>query len=213
MQMRETAVQAVDWIELAAQIQAGDETGLVCLYRIFSRGLRYYLLRQIGEQDCDDRMHEILLIVLNALRKGGLREPQHIMSFVWTVARRQVTATIQQRVVSRQMELGLECGVEAAEPRQNPESELISRERAAIGRKALLSLPPRNREILSRFYLKEQTQEHICREMKLTETQFRLGKSRAKARFAEAGKLLARKPAAKVFRRLETARQSSAACA
>jgi RNA polymerase sigma-70 factor (ECF subfamily) len=211
--MHETAVQAVDWIELAAQIQAGDETGLVCLYRIFSRGLRFYLLRQIGEQDCDDRMREILLIVLDALRKGGLREPQHIMSFVWTVARRQVAATIQQRVVSRQMELGLDCGVEVAEPSANPESESISRERIAVARKALLSLPPRNREILSRFYLEEQTQEQICREMKLTETQFRLGKSRAKARFADVGKMLVRKPAGIVFNRVEAARQIKAACA
>jgi RNA polymerase sigma-70 factor, ECF subfamily len=211
--MQETVVQAVDWIELAAQIQAGDETGLGCLYRIFSRGLHFYLLRQIGEQDCDDRMHEILLIVLDALRKGGLREPQHIMSFVWTVARRQVAATIQQRVVSRQMELGLDCGVEVAEPSGNPESESISRERIAIARKALLSLSPHDGEILYRFYLKEQPQEQICREMKLTETQFRLGKSRAKARFAEAGKLLARKPAGKVFDRVEAARQIRAACA
>jgi RNA polymerase sigma-70 factor (ECF subfamily) len=213
MEMREAAVQAVDWIELAAQIQVGDETGLVCLYRVFSRGLRYFLLRQIGEQDCDDRMHEILIIVLGAIRSGRLREPQHIMSFVWTVARRQVATTIQQRVVSRQMELGLECGVEAAEPRQNPESEMISRERSAIGRKALLTLSPRNCEILSRFYLKEQTHEQICREMNLTETQFRLGKSRGKAQFAEAGKLLARKPVGKVFNRLEAARQISAECA
>jgi RNA polymerase sigma-70 factor (ECF subfamily) len=111
------------------------------------------------------------------------------------------------------MELSLEFGLELAEPCKNPESEIISRERAAIGRKALLSLPPRNREILSRFYLKEQTQEQICREMKLTETQFRLGKSSAKARFAEAGKMLARNPAGKVFNRVATSRQIRAASA
>ena len=63
--MRETAIQAVDWIELAAQIQVDDKTGLVC-YRVFSRLLRYFLLRQIGEQECDDRMHEILIIVVRA---------------------------------------------------------------------------------------------------------------------------------------------------
>jgi hypothetical protein len=36
--------------------------------------------------------------------------------------------------------------------------------------------------------LKEQPQEQICREMDLTETQFRLLKSRAKAKFGEIGK-------------------------
>jgi hypothetical protein len=41
-----------------------------------------------------------------------------------------------------------------------------------------------DRDILRRFYLEEQTQERICLEMKLTQTQFRLHKSRAKARFS-----------------------------
>ena len=36
-----------------------------------------------------------------------------------------------------------------------------------------------------RFYLYEQSQDQICAEMGLTETQFRLLKSRAKTRFAE----------------------------
>ena len=46
----------------------------------------------------------------------------------------------------------------------------------------------RDRDILTRFYLYEQSQETISREMKLTSTQFRLLKSRAKTRFAELGK-------------------------
>ena len=46
----------------------------------------------------------------------------------------------------------------------------------------------RDKEILTRFYLRGQTQGKICREMQLTETQFRLLKSRAKARFGELGR-------------------------
>jgi RNA polymerase sigma-70 factor, ECF subfamily len=52
----------------------------------------------------------------------------------------------------------------------------------------LRSIGKRDREVLIRFYLEEQTPERICREMGLTETQFRLIKSRAKARFGELGK-------------------------
>ena len=51
----------------------------------------------------------------------------------------------------------------------------------------LSSLSSRDREILRRFYLEEQSREQICSEMRLTETQFRLFKSRAKARFSELG--------------------------
>ena len=52
----------------------------------------------------------------------------------------------------------------------------------------LNSIGKRDREVLIRFYLDEQTPDQICQAMKLTETQFRLIKSRAKARFGELGK-------------------------
>ena len=52
----------------------------------------------------------------------------------------------------------------------------------------LYSISERDREILTRFYLREQSQEQICEDMNLTETQFRLLKSRAKARFGELGR-------------------------
>jgi len=47
------------------------------------------------------------------------------------------------------------------------------------------ALSQRDREILKRFFLQEQSQEQICREMALTETQFRLLRSRAKARLGK----------------------------
>ena len=58
----------------------------------------------------------------------------------------------------------------------------------ASGFTSFTSLPKRDREVLVRFYLQEQTAEEICRDLNLTETQFRLIKSRAKARFGELGR-------------------------
>ena len=49
----------------------------------------------------------------------------------------------------------------------------------------LNALTARDREMLLRFYVREQSPDQICAEMGITETQFRLVKSRAKARFAE----------------------------
>jgi len=43
----------------------------------------------------------------------------------------------------------------------------------------------RDREVLTRFYLREESPERIREEMGLTETQFNLLKSRAKARLTE----------------------------
>jgi RNA polymerase sigma-70 factor (ECF subfamily) len=62
------------------------------------------------------------------------------------------------------------------------------RQKAELMKSALEALSQRDRDILVRFYLQEQSQEQICREMSLTETQFRLLKSRAKAKFGEIGR-------------------------
>jgi RNA polymerase sigma-70 factor (ECF subfamily) len=79
-------------------------------------------------------------------------------------------------------------GVRVADRRNNPEQTAAFRQKVEFMLEVLRSLSERDREILTRFYLDEQSQETICREMDLSETQFRLLKSRAKARFGEVGK-------------------------
>jgi RNA polymerase sigma factor (sigma-70 family) len=110
------------------------------------------------------------------------------MGFVRTVVRRQVAAYIDEAVHSRRDELNLDLGVRVADRRRDPEQTAAFRQKVDFMLEVLRSLSERDREILTRFYLDEQSQETICREMDLSETQFRLLKSRAKARFGEVGK-------------------------
>jgi DNA-directed RNA polymerase specialized sigma subunit len=51
-------------------------------------------------------------------------------------------------------------------------------------------LAPKEIDILNRFYVEEQSCPKIMREMNLSETQYRLLKSRAKAKFGAIGKRL-----------------------
>jgi DNA-directed RNA polymerase specialized sigma24 family protein len=44
----------------------------------------------LGPQDLDDRVHDTFLIVVQAISKGDLREPERLMGFVRTVVRRLV---------------------------------------------------------------------------------------------------------------------------
>ena len=176
-----------EYAAMVARIQAGDGAGYEQLYRVLNRGLRYSLVRQLGPQDMEDKLHDVLLIVITAIRRGQLREPARLMGFVRTVAQRRVIQDIEQAVYTRQKEIILEPGTELADKNQDPEKAMISRERIEIMKSALAHMPPRQREILERFYLREQTAEQICAEMSLTETQFRLMKSRAKAEFGSIG--------------------------
>ncbi|MEO8662311.1 MAG: sigma-70 family RNA polymerase sigma factor [Bryobacteraceae bacterium] len=178
----------VDWPYLVARIRDGNDSGMEELYRLFSRGIRFYLCRRLGPQELDDKVHDTFLIVVQAIQRGDLREPERLMGFVRTVVRRQVAAHIDQAVQNRREQTDIEFGARVADIRRNPEETAIRKERAELMAKILGSISTRDREILTRFYLREQSQEQICEEMALTETQFRLLKSRAKARFGNAGK-------------------------
>jgi RNA polymerase sigma factor (sigma-70 family) len=175
-------------VSLVASVQRGDESGLEDLYRLFSRGIRFYLCRQLGPQELDDKVHDTFLIVVQAIQRGDLREPARLLGFIRTVVRRQVAAHIDQVVHSRREEMDLDSGMRVADVSRSPEQEAIVGERAELMREVLRGISARDREILTRFYLYEQSQEQICREMRLSETQFRLLKSRAKARFGELGR-------------------------
>jgi len=116
----------VNWQNLVERIHRGEESGMEELYRLFGRGIRYYLCRQLGHQELDDKVHDTFVIVVQAIRRGELREPDRLMGFVRTVVRRQVAAYIDEAVHSRRDELNLDMGVRVADRRDNPEQNAES---------------------------------------------------------------------------------------
>lgn len=191
------------WGALVERIRSGDQRGMEELYKVFSKGVRFYLCRQLGPQELDDKVHDTFIVVVQAICRGDLREPERLMGFIRTIARRQVAASIDGLVQKRRDQAELDVGLAVADTQVDPEASAISREKVEIMREILESIPNRDREILTRFYLREESQQQICDAMDLTETQFRLLKSRAKARFGEIGKRkLTRRPLAKLLMRI-----------
>ncbi len=105
-----------NWAELVERIQHNDPSGMEDLYRVFARGIRFYLCRQLGPQELDDRVHDTFLIVVQAIRRGELREPERLMGFIRTVVRRQVAAHIDSLVHSRREEVELNVNTAPARP-------------------------------------------------------------------------------------------------
>lgn len=185
-------IASPDWPDCVERIKLGIPSGMEDLYGALSR-VRYFLIRKTGPQDLDDKIHNVFLIVLQAIKKGDLREPERLMGFVRTVIQRQVTTHINKAVRHRKEWVSPRVRAAVSDHRQNPEEVAIVRQRREIMAKILNSVSARDRDILIRFYLREQSREVICREMNLTETKFRLLKSRAKARFSVLGKQVVRK--------------------
>jgi RNA polymerase sigma-70 factor, ECF subfamily len=177
-----------EWVNLVDRIRFNETDGMEELYELFSKGIRFYLCRQLGPQELDDKVHDTFVVVVQAIRRGELREPSRLMGFVRTIVRRQVAAHIDKVVHTRRDQIDLDSTVRLADPDGNPEERAMFSQRTELINRVLGELSDRDREILTRFYLLEQCQDQICSEMGLSETQFRLLKSRAKARFGELGK-------------------------
>jgi RNA polymerase sigma-70 factor (ECF subfamily) len=189
---RADALQVPDWAALVSGIRDGNSAAMAELYGIFARGIRYFLLRNLGPDDLDDKVHDCFVIVTQAIQNGDLREPERLMGYVRTVVKRQIAASIDVAVHQRRSRVDFEDSmVSVSDWRDNPERSVIARQRAEIARKVLNGVSRRDREILNRFYVLEQSQQRICADMGLSYNQFRLLKSRAKARFGELGKRVA----------------------
>jgi RNA polymerase sigma factor (sigma-70 family) len=188
VQQADAPLAGQSWSRLVKRIQSGDASAMEEMYGVFTTGIRFYLCRQLGPQDLDDRVHEVFITITESILKGELREPERLMGYVRTVVRRQVAAQIEAVVEQRRRQIDASLGAVVCDHHPNPERQAIEREQAAVAYRVLQSLPTRDREVLVRFYLKEQSPDEICREMDLSATQFRLTKSRAKVRFGTLGR-------------------------
>lgn len=174
------------WAKIVDEIRNGSERGSELLYTAVRECARPHLFQTVDPHSVDDHIHEILMIVLAAVRSGELRDPLCLMGFVRTVTRRQVSVHIRRSMARRRRLISVESTPGAVAPAcESPEERLALQEQAAAVRRVLGRLRPRDREILTRFYFEEQDSRTICGEMGLTATQFRLYKSRALAKCGE----------------------------
>ncbi len=172
--------------ELVARIRNGESKSVELLCSML-RVLAYYqLVRGVDRQWVDDRFHDIIVIVLEAILKGTLKRPERLTGFVNTVAQRGITAHIRAEIKRRRYSLFEECGFVVSGV-MSPEETIEKSEKRMYAISLLSVLCARDRDLLTRFYLQEQAPAQICLEMHLTATQFRLYKSRALAKCAAKG--------------------------
>src|ERR1700729_4049852 len=98
---RPGGLQVPDWAALVNGVRDGDSAAMAELYGIFAKGIRYFLLRNLGPDDLDDKVHDCFIIVTQAIQNGDLREPERLMGYLRTVVKRQIAAWIDIAVQRR----------------------------------------------------------------------------------------------------------------
>ena len=113
----------VDWKGTVQRIRDGDRTGEEVLYRHLVSGARLLLLLRLQTDEVDDRVHDLFVIVVGAIRRGEIREPEHLMAFVRTVLNRQMSMEIGRIVRRRRNSLDLELAADLKTTDASPEEE------------------------------------------------------------------------------------------
>jgi RNA polymerase sigma-70 factor (ECF subfamily) len=166
--------------ELAREVAsttAGDAaTAEAELYRRFARRVRLFGIKHLRDgMAADDLAQQVMLIAIERLRAGEIRNPDEIGSFILSTSR--MVATGLRRTERRREHLHMR--IEAGEPVDPPRDErLFDADRI---RPCLASLRERERTILLLTYYVERSATEIAVAMGMTAVAVRVARHRAVA--------------------------------
>lgn len=177
-----------DCAAISLRIQNGDRPAEQELYDTVIKGLRLLVGRALRYgPELEDTVQDVMWIAISNIRAGKLQDHRCVIGYIRTIMKCRISNVIANRVQARKRSDALTNDV-VPDRRRNPEQEAQNAELRTLLQAALGSLSDQQREILSRFYVEDQSAQQICKAMSLNETQFRLLKSRSKAKFGEIGR-------------------------
>lgn len=183
METRES-VRRLDDAALALAIAAAaprvDTEAEAELYRRLAPRVRLYGLRHLrNAQAAQDLMQQVLLMTLERLRAGRLRQPEKLVSFVLGTCR-MVVLEARRGTARREGLLHVYGDVpEAVDP---PEQAELNQERLAS---CLEGLPERERSVLIMGFFADQPADVVARELGMTTVNARVVRHRALLKMRE----------------------------
>ena len=162
---------------LAARVRAGDpdaETELVARYR---PGLLMMLRKLVKDPSMvDDYCQEVFRVTFEAIRHDRIDSGGKLAAYLWSVARNLANSDLRRHYRGQTLVALSETIVDDG---ARPEQQVLQDERTRMLREALTLLAPRDRMVLTAFYLHDTPKELICQRMQLSPSQFDVIKWRA----------------------------------
>jgi RNA polymerase sigma-70 factor (ECF subfamily) len=147
------------------------------LYRRLAPRVRLYGLRHLRDrQAAADLMQQVLLMTLERLRAGEVREPERIASFVLGACRMTV---LEMRRGTRRREELLECWSDSDEAYEAPEPLALDPDRLAA---CLEALAERERSVVVMSFFADKAADEVGAELGLTGGNVRVIRHRALGR-------------------------------
>src|SRR2546421_9408706 len=73
-------------VELVEKIQQRHPAGFEELYGLV-KNFTFFLMRQLGTEELQDKVHDVFVTVTQAILSGKLRDPERLIPFLTTVTR------------------------------------------------------------------------------------------------------------------------------
>lgn len=171
-------------VDLVRAIHDGNPDAESALIEKYERGLRFLVHHHTNDRAlAEDVVQETFIVALKRLRTRGIDEPSKLSPFLHQTARNIMIGhlrKIARRRTSADTEQ-VECTVGGLEDQH---SAAVRDQDALIVRQLMAELKcERDREILVRFYLREDEKADICRDLKLSDVHFNRVLYRARQRF------------------------------
>jgi RNA polymerase sigma-70 factor, ECF subfamily len=167
-----------DLSALVRRIQAGDPAAESELVARFSHGL-VLMLRRLARNPAlaDDLHQETLALVLAKIRSGEVREPEKLAGFIRSTARNLFIADRRKEARYRAFDEGEEEGLQPvaalADRAPAPLARVLADEEARQVERLLSELRfDRDRQLLLRFYLSDDSKEEICADLEIEPLRF-----------------------------------------
>lgn len=184
--MKDAQQPGLATVELARRIGQGDRSAEEALARRYGPKIEFVLRRHVREPAlAADLRQEALIIVIERLRGDGIAEPEKLAAFLY-----QTAINLARSEARTYFRRNTHPDFQAVERAATAEPLLVDRlerrELARIVRTLLDELgQPRDREILRRFYLREEDKESICSSLGLSAEHFDRVLYRARQRFRQ----------------------------
>ena len=169
--------------DLARRIQAGQTHAERELVERYARGVLFFLHGLTRDAArAQDLQQEAFRLAIEKIRAGELRKPDRLVVFVRQIAKNLFIAEYRKRK-KQPAETGEEVLGYSPDHAPSPLQQLIAKENMAIVLQLLASLEPtRDRELLTRLFVAEESKEEICAALDLSTLHFNRVLHRARHR-------------------------------
>lgn len=175
--------QSKNYVELVERIKEGDRDAEAQLVAQFGDAIGIIIRKRARSQDdAQDIYQTVFTLVISKLRKGELKNPEGLPAWLCTIARTQATMFYRSDRLTQEFKEDQMDESNSKPP--TPYDEIVKQEHLDAVRQILQELKhPRDREVLDRFYLQEQSKDQVCEEMGMNRDQLNRVLSRARERF------------------------------